>query len=151
VHERSKKAIAHRVNYGSEIPRSCPKFSVNVVETLATFIFKYRPLEMLRANDIVPQNPEPREPQEHTLDTPPISETSSRKGEHSKVKEEVESGSESETDEDSMREKALLAELEKIRKGRHLKDSKRPKKKLKKELEDKPLRVFTPGEIIDLT
>ena len=64
---------------------------------------------MLRVNDIVPQNSEPLESQEHALNTPPTSKTSSRKGEHSKVKEEVESGSEID-DEDSMslREKALL-------------------------------------------
>jgi hypothetical protein len=59
-------------------------------------------LEMLRANDIVP-------PQEHALETPPISETSSRKGEYIKVKRDVESGSEID-DEDSLsiREKVLL-------------------------------------------
>ena len=61
---------------------------------------------MLCANGIVPRNPEPLEPQEHALDTP-TSGTSSGKGERStsKVKEEVESGSETD-DED--REKALL-------------------------------------------
>ena len=57
---------------------------------------------MLRANDIVPRNPEPPEPL--ALDTQPTS-MSSGKGGHVKVEEEVESGSE---DEDSMREKALL-------------------------------------------
>jgi hypothetical protein len=56
-------------------------------------------LEMLRANGIVPRNP--------TLDTPPPPETSSGKGEHSKLKEEVESEFETD-DEDDMREKALL-------------------------------------------
>ena len=62
---------------------------------------------MLRANDIVPRNPEPLEPQAHTLDTSPISETSSGKGKYSKLKKEAESRFESD-DEDSMREKALL-------------------------------------------
>ena len=62
---------------------------------------------MLRANDIVPPHPEP---QEHALDTPPTREMSSGKGEYSKVKKEVESGQEtdSESDEDIKREKALL-------------------------------------------
>ena len=62
---------------------------------------------MLLANDIVPRNPEFLEPQERTLDTPPISETPSG---DSKVKREAESDSEdSESDdEESMREKALL-------------------------------------------
>jgi hypothetical protein len=66
---------------------------------------------MLRANDIVPRNPELPKPQEHALETPPTSETSSGKGEYStKVKREVESGSEIDDDEDSLsiREKALL-------------------------------------------
>ena len=65
---------------------------------------------MLRANDIVPRNPDLLESQEHTLDTPSISETSSGKGEYSeysKLKKEAEPESESD-DEDSMREKVLL-------------------------------------------
>jgi hypothetical protein len=65
---------------------------------------------MLRANDIIPRNPEPPKPQERALETPPTSETSSGKGEDStEVKSEVESGSEID-DEDSLsiREKALL-------------------------------------------
>ena len=92
-----------------------------------TFIFKYRPLgmvkknfyiqtfilftrlDMLRANDIVPlaRYPEPLEPQ----DTPPTSKMPSGKarGEYVQVKKEVESRSKN-YDEDSlnMREKALL-------------------------------------------
>ena len=61
---------------------------------------------MLLANDIVPRNPEPLEPQESALDAAAPS-TSETKGEHFKVKKEVESGLESD-DEDSIREKALL-------------------------------------------
>jgi hypothetical protein len=57
---------------------------------------------MLRANGIVPQNPEPLEPQEHVPDTPPTSEASSGKREHSKVKKEVESRTK---DEDGLRER----------------------------------------------
>ena len=57
---------------------------------------------MLRANGIVPRNPQP-------LDIPPTFGTSSQKEEHSKLKKEVNSGSETDdSDEDSMREKALL-------------------------------------------
>ena len=64
---------------------------------------------MLRANDIVPRNPEPLEPQESVLDasTPHTSETSSRKGERFKVKNDLEFGSETD-DENSIREKALF-------------------------------------------
>ena len=65
---------------------------------------------MLRANDIVPRNPEPLEPQVHTHDIPTTSGTPIGKGETSKVKREaVEEGLGSDTDdENSMREKALL-------------------------------------------
>ena len=64
---------------------------------------------MLVANDIVPRNPEPLGPQEHALDTPSTSEIFSGKGKHSRVKKETGSGSGTDdSDEDSMREKALL-------------------------------------------
>ena len=64
---------------------------------------------MLLANETVPRDPEPPEPQESALDAvaPPTSETSSGKGKHLEVKMEVESGIESD-DEESIREKALL-------------------------------------------
>ena len=63
---------------------------------------------MLLANDIVPRNAELLKPQEHTLDTPTMSETPSG---NSEVKKEAESESESDdsdVDSDSMTEKALL-------------------------------------------
>jgi hypothetical protein len=64
---------------------------------------------MLRANDMIPRNPQSLEPQEHALNASPTPETSSGgKEEHySKVKTEIELGSDME-DEDSMREKAFL-------------------------------------------
>ena len=60
---------------------------------------------MLHANDIVPRNLELP-----GLDTPPAREISPGKGEYSRVKKGVESGPEtdSESDEDSKREIALL-------------------------------------------
>ena len=58
---------------------------------------------MLQANEIVPRNPELLEG--HALGTPATYEISSGGGEHSKVKKEAETN---DSDEDSMREKALL-------------------------------------------
>ena len=61
---------------------------------------------MLRANDIVPQNSEPLEPQGHALNT---FETSSVKEEYFEMKKEVESESEIYDEESlNMRENALL-------------------------------------------
>ena len=62
---------------------------------------------MLRANDIVPRNPD-LELHKPPLGTPTISETSSRKEEFSKVKKEAESCQENDDSDVSMREKALL-------------------------------------------
>ena len=62
---------------------------------------------MLRANDIVPRNPD-LELRKLPLGTPTISETSSRKEEIFKVKKEAESGPEIDDSDVSMREKALL-------------------------------------------
>jgi hypothetical protein len=62
---------------------------------------------MLHANNIVPRNPELLEPQE-ALDTPSTYDMSSGRGD-SKVTKEAGSGPETnDSDEDSMREKALL-------------------------------------------
>ena len=60
---------------------------------------------MLQANEIVPRNPELLEPQGHALGTPATYEMSSGGGKHFKVKKEAETN---DSDEDSMREKALL-------------------------------------------
>ena len=64
---------------------------------------------MLCAIEIVPRNPKLLQPQEHTLGTLTMSETSLGKGKNSKVKMEEESGEEiDDSDEDCMKEKALL-------------------------------------------
>jgi hypothetical protein len=141
-------------SYGGEIlgTRMLP-YRAEPTERLVTFIFKYRPLEMLQANEIAPRNPEALEPRERTLDATHTPGKFSGKRKHCKVKEEVTSEEECE-DEDSKREKALLAEVqrcqaevERIRKARYWKDGERPRKKTKKE--DKTF--FIPGEIVDLT
>lgn len=63
---------------------------------------------MLRANDIVPRNPEPLAPQKRALDTPSTSQMSTRMGEQFKVKKEADGSGSDTDDEDSIKEKALL-------------------------------------------
>jgi len=60
LHERSKKAGAHHVKFGEEYVSLQP--TVDLVDgykmdtaPYATFIFRYRPLDMLMANGIVPR------------------------------------------------------------------------------------------------
>jgi hypothetical protein len=55
VHERSKKATGHKVGLGEEkVVAHTSMLSVKPLATIATFIFKYRPLDMLRAQGIAP-------------------------------------------------------------------------------------------------
>ncbi|KAF7374312.1 hypothetical protein MSAN_00314600 [Mycena sanguinolenta] len=55
LHERSKKAIGHSVQFGAEFQAVNTKANqIEVVRELATFVFKYRPIELLRAQGIAP-------------------------------------------------------------------------------------------------
>ncbi|KAF5334860.1 hypothetical protein D9758_014291 [Tetrapyrgos nigripes] len=55
LHERSSKAITHRVGLGEERGRSKEDFmTFEAIRVIATFAFKYRPIEFLRANDVAP-------------------------------------------------------------------------------------------------
>ncbi|KAJ6561710.1 hypothetical protein B0H19DRAFT_86584 [Mycena capillaripes] len=55
LHERSKKAMGHSVRFGAEFfSANSQSDPVEVLEDLATFIFKYRPIDILRAQGIAP-------------------------------------------------------------------------------------------------
>ncbi|KAJ3740620.1 hypothetical protein DFH05DRAFT_1581901 [Lentinula detonsa] len=55
VHEKSKKATGHRVGLGAEKPVVYTKsISVRRHAALVKFVFRYRPIDMLRANGIAP-------------------------------------------------------------------------------------------------
>ncbi|KAF6763632.1 hypothetical protein DFP72DRAFT_872986 [Ephemerocybe angulata] len=60
VHERSKKAGAHHVVYGEEYGSPAPVVDMvrgRVIDStpFVTFSFKYRPYDVLMANDIIPR------------------------------------------------------------------------------------------------
>ncbi|KAJ7041786.1 hypothetical protein C8F04DRAFT_1078707 [Mycena alexandri] len=55
LHERSKKAMGHSVQFGAEFKsHNSTSAPVEIIKILATFVFKYRPLEILRAEGIAP-------------------------------------------------------------------------------------------------
>lgn len=60
IHERSKKAIGHKIGLGEEIRKISSCVSTIRHGPVVTFIFKYRPIDMLRANGIAPPAPEDR-------------------------------------------------------------------------------------------
>jgi len=126
VHERSKKAFAHRVGFGEEKPTLISMQNVGIklgAHPIATFKFKYRPLEFLQAEGIVPI---PVEEKRRALESP-----------ESIIKDE--------DDSDAEEARILEEKLKAIQKKRLIKS--RGVKKVK--AESKP--VFIPGEVIDLT
>ncbi|KAF7337068.1 hypothetical protein MVEN_02144000 [Mycena venus] len=55
LHERSKKAMGHSVQFGTEYrARNRQSEPIVIVRDLATFVFRYRPIELLRAQGIAP-------------------------------------------------------------------------------------------------
>ncbi|KAJ7162077.1 hypothetical protein C8R46DRAFT_1103402, partial [Mycena filopes] len=60
IHERSKKAVPHQIKFGEPVahaPRNAAIVEYLERRPLVTFTFKYRSLELLRANGIAPKAP----------------------------------------------------------------------------------------------
>ncbi|KAJ7761019.1 hypothetical protein B0H16DRAFT_1415084 [Mycena metata] len=144
IHERSKKAVTQQIGFSDSVNRPPVKVvSCRWTERLVTFSFKYRPLDLLRANGIAPPLRKGKRKASPTPDCVLSDE-----------------------DELNSEEARLEAALREIRDKRALKNSKkrkikeedgvelvdlaRPKKRIK--LEDTTNRpLFIPGEVIDLT
>ncbi|KIM48544.1 hypothetical protein M413DRAFT_81087 [Hebeloma cylindrosporum] len=57
IHERAKKGIVHGTQLGKEVPRSVRTTTyTTTIRKLVSFHFKYRPLEVLKADGIVPRD-----------------------------------------------------------------------------------------------
>ncbi|KAJ7019996.1 hypothetical protein C8F04DRAFT_1051258 [Mycena alexandri] len=144
IHERSKKAVTQRIGFSDSVDRPPAKVvSCRWTERLVTFSFKYRQLDLLRADGIAPPL------RKGKRKAPPIPDCVL-------------------SDEDGLNseEARLEAALRQLRDKRALKNSK--KRKIKEEdeaelidlarrkkrikLEDTSNRpIFIPGEVIDLT
>ncbi|TFK35790.1 hypothetical protein BDQ12DRAFT_687554 [Crucibulum laeve] len=167
VHERSKKATAHRVGFGAE-KYEAPQhgISVTILRKIATFVFKYRALDMLKATGIVnnagPSNARMARLPDSEAPAPPQA-GQKRKAPEPPVKEEIDE--EEEVDEEGIEEelKALQARMDAV-KAKKNRGGKRIKSETRKivsgeviDLTDvsvktgkKPLKIM-PGEVIDLT
>ncbi|KAJ7157603.1 hypothetical protein C8R43DRAFT_997112 [Mycena crocata] len=136
LHEQSKKAMGHSVQLGVEYDsanRHWLRPPGTVVKQLVTFVFKYRPIGLLRAQGIAP--PEVREERAvspmDVLDLTMVDD-------------------ESDEDVDDVAEikklRARLSALENKNKKRVKADPSEVKREIKNEE-----RIFQPGEVIDLT
>ncbi|TFK69681.1 hypothetical protein BDN72DRAFT_840044 [Pluteus cervinus] len=128
LHERSKKGMGHRIGLGEEsTAQNSNSVHTKKIRTVATFIFRYRPLAILQANGIAPVD----RSQKRKASTPP------------------EEPSEDEED------KAAAAELEAL-KARIREIEGRQKKRIKTEVKTEPisnLELRPPKNlgVIDLT
>ncbi|KAJ6561705.1 hypothetical protein B0H19DRAFT_1142364 [Mycena capillaripes] len=131
VHERSKKAIGHSVQFGPEFyaNNSGERNHSKKIKTLATFIFKYHPIELLRARGIVP--PEVRE--ERAAAPADVLDLTMDVDEEDAEEAEI---------------KKLETRLNELKNKR--KQVKRKPSDGKKEIKNEGLR-FIPREVIDLT
>ncbi|KAF8072181.1 hypothetical protein FPV67DRAFT_1484270 [Lyophyllum atratum] len=134
VHERSKKAMVHRVQFGQESVRPTVTMTTfKHISTLATFTFKYRSLDVLRADGIAPP-----EPVVHN-------QGGKRKaGEMDGADDEDEPEDNVEEDEAALKAQLRLIQAKLAKKG-----SKSVAKKVKTEPKTRP--SFISGEVIDLT
>ncbi|GLB40683.1 hypothetical protein LshimejAT787_0805540 [Lyophyllum shimeji] len=141
VHERVKKALVHRTTFGKEnVERDAIEvMGTRDVAVLATFKFRYRSIDVLRADGIAPPDPNIQK-----------SRGRKRKVGESDVPGE-ERGTEDEEEEREQAElKALLARIDVLQSNLAKKRSEaKGAKKVK--VEPTTRDPFVPGEVIDLT
>ncbi|RDB28684.1 hypothetical protein Hypma_014843 [Hypsizygus marmoreus] len=139
VHERSKKAMAHRVELGELKERSSRKTVMATnVRVLSTFVFKYRSIDILRAEGIAPPDPAAQKRKADDIDG---------KDDDDEEEEEEEPGNGNE-EADQAELKALL---EKVNAIQSKLAKKAPKVKGNKRVKTESYSAFVPGEVIDLT
>ncbi|KJA16097.1 hypothetical protein HYPSUDRAFT_91526 [Hypholoma sublateritium FD-334 SS-4] len=145
VHERSKKGHVHQIKYGDAVAPSMRvpymHYKTKDYGTIATFIFRYRPLALLQANGVAPLTP-----------AVPVDQAKVKvpdNARHMDIKIQMSDDEDDEIPEIILeKERTLIAELEQVRLAKRAARSKdkRPKKRVKSEMAH-----FIPGEIIDLT
>jgi len=129
VHERSKKGMGHSVQFGPEYHSpNISHLSSRTIKVLATFVFKYRPIELLRAQGIAP----PAEREERAATPTGVVNLS--------MEVDEEDADEAEIKKLEMKLNALKNKKKQVKRAPDV------KKEIKSE---EP--IFKPGEVIDLT
>ncbi|KAJ7441966.1 hypothetical protein B0H11DRAFT_500032 [Mycena galericulata] len=129
LHEKSKKAVGHSVQFGAEYQTGLNrKANTYLVKNLVTFVFKYRPIELLQAQGIAP---------------PPVINKRA-------VSPTDVLGLDVDDDDDEEAEiKKLEARLGTL-KNKRKQVKREPSDVVKKEIKSE-VPIFKPGEVIDLT
>ncbi|KAJ7592549.1 hypothetical protein C8J56DRAFT_822455 [Mycena floridula] len=143
VHERAKKAIVQQVGFGESVmTKTTGSLSVKITKKIAQFVFKYRSLDQLIANDIAPPSPKAQNRQVPKAATTKRKHVEEPEDKKPTVLGDVIELSDSETDEI----RGLQAKLERLKEKQQQKVSKKVKReKVKRET------VPVVGAFIDLT
>ncbi|KAJ7340702.1 hypothetical protein DFH08DRAFT_244212 [Mycena albidolilacea] len=138
LHERSKKAIGHSVQFGPEYHKqNRARKASPTIKTLATLVFRYRPLELLRAEGIAPPA-ERAAPQERAATPSDVLDLTMDVDDEPEDPEEAQ-----------IKKLQLQLDALKKKKGKQVKRE-HSDVKMKKEVKTEG-PIFAPGEVIDLT
>ncbi|KAF8655827.1 hypothetical protein AX16_002912 [Volvariella volvacea WC 439] len=155
IHERSKKALGHCVKLGATL--AAPPFKWNDVarvRTLGTFVFRYRSIEILRANGRAPPDPNRKRRKRKSADETGTASVVNRvvieiedDGEGAREDDKEKVKQEREREEEISRLRARLKELEDSRPKKRV----RIKQEVKQEIKQEHVPVRIHREVIDLT
>ncbi|KAI0672342.1 hypothetical protein C8Q78DRAFT_1026488 [Trametes maxima] len=157
MHEKSKKAGVHAVSFGdveSRRFRTLVKTPIGTEkEPFATFIFRYRPIELLRANGIVPLPPKPDKGKKRpgdTLEGLRDPSPSSSKHKRTSPPAKTEPADEDDNDDEHLTflEEQLAMMQQRVERARA---AKRPRTDVKREVSPICVPSSSQHEVIDLT
>ncbi|KAF8124500.1 hypothetical protein K438DRAFT_1043054 [Mycena galopus ATCC 62051] len=139
LHERSKKALGHSVQFGPEFHRTQSKYrayNTKIIKCLAKLIFRYRPIELLQAGSFVPRERVMAPTGVDVVDlSMEVDEEDIDQAEIEKLEKQLDS---------------FKTQLDALKKKGKKPQVKREPCDVKKEVKrEEP--IFTPGEVIDLT
>ncbi|KIP06364.1 hypothetical protein PHLGIDRAFT_30526 [Phlebiopsis gigantea 11061_1 CR5-6] len=162
LHERTKKAGAHCVSLGKQRQvEKASMLSCKSVDTedepYCTFLFRYRPRDVLQAQGIIAAPQIPAHPNAQAGPSPKGATTSRKRPQNSQepgqpeVKEESDDSDQDGESPGAMQARldTMTADMEALRAQMFKAKSKRERKRVKRERS--PIRLETSGAVIDLT
>ncbi|KAG6819639.1 hypothetical protein H0H93_009944, partial [Arthromyces matolae] len=153
VHERSKKAMKHKISLGDEVKQPATQYQdFEIACVICRFIFKYRSLNILRADGIAPPaspSPLPTTKGKRKA-SEAIDDDNDNKDRISKQPDGPPPLS-TELDEDEIQLKHLLEQVHSVKSRISAKNGVKTTSKKAKKVKKEHRPVFLSGEVIDLT
>ncbi|EIW60350.1 uncharacterized protein TRAVEDRAFT_36045 [Trametes versicolor FP-101664 SS1] len=154
IHEKSKKAGVHAVTLG--VPQAMQRIEYRKAfgaepEPCARIVFRYRPLDLLRANGIAPPAPKPDHPPKRGAE---VQDPEDGAGPRDPKRRRQEPGVKTEAlsdDEDDEEDKNLKEQLALLQDRLEKRRAKKAKEVVKREISPIHVPIAADDEVIDLT